>query len=168
MRPRLYRKSRAFATPVPGPFSGPGWPPAKESLSLLEAPAILLTAAVTALAILLCIGFAILVARTRRAVGIEPPAMSGDPRLERALRVQGNTVEGFIVFLPALWLAAIYFQGWAPPVIGLAWCLGRIIFAAGYMAAPEKRHIGFAISIFSVLALVVLGVIGIVNAWLAA
>ena len=135
---------------------------------MLEAPAILLTAAVTALAILICIAFAILVARTRRSTGIEPPAMTGHPRLERALRVQGNTVEGFIVFIPALWLAAIYFQGWGPPIIGLIWCLGRVIFAAGYMAAAEKRHIGFAISIFSVLALVVLGGIGIVNAWLAA
>jgi uncharacterized membrane protein YecN with MAPEG domain len=134
---------------------------------MLEAPAILLTAAVTALSILLCIGFAILVARVRRATGIEPPAMGGDPRLERALRVQGNTMEGFVVFLPALWLAAVYFQGWVPPLIGLAWCLGRIIYAGGYMAAAEKRHIGFAISIFSVLALLVLAGIGIVNAWMA-
>lgn len=135
---------------------------------MLATPAILLTAAVTALSILLCIGFAILVARTRRATGIEPPTMSGDPRLERALRVQGNTMEGFVVFLPALWLAALYFHGWVPPIIGLIWCLGRLIFAAGYMAAAEKRHIGFAISIFSVLALVVLAGIGIVNAWLVA
>jgi uncharacterized membrane protein YecN with MAPEG domain len=135
---------------------------------LLEAPAILLTAAVTALAILIAIGFAILVSRVRRSVDIFPPAMSGDPRLERALRVQGNTVEGFIVFVPALWLAALYFQGWVPPIIGLIWCLGRLIFAVGYMAAPEKRAIGFGISILSVLALVVLAGIGIVNAWLAA
>jgi uncharacterized membrane protein YecN with MAPEG domain len=134
---------------------------------MLEAPAILLSAAVTALAILIAIGFAILVSRVRRSVGIFPPAMSGDPRLERALRVQGNTVEGFIVFIPALWLASLYFQGWVPPVIGLIWCAGRIVFAIGYMAAPEKRHIGFAISILSVLALVVLAGIGIINAWLA-
>ena len=135
---------------------------------MLGAPDTLLTAAVTALAILIAIGFAILVARVRRATGIEPPAMSGDPRLERALRVQGNTVESFIVFIPGLWLAAIYFQGWVPPIIGFVWCLGRIIFAAGYMKSAEKRHIGFAISIFSVLALVVLAVIGIINAGLAA
>jgi len=135
---------------------------------MLQAPAILLTAGVTALSILMCIGFAMLVARTRRATGIQPPTMSGDPRLERALRVQGNTMEGFVVFLPALWLAAIFFHGWLPPIIGLIWCAGRIIFAAGYMTAAEKRHIGFAISMFSVLALVALGVIGIVSAWLAA
>ena len=53
---------------------------------MLAAPATLLTAAVTLLTILIAIGTAILVARTRRTTGIQPPAMSGDPRLERALR----------------------------------------------------------------------------------
>jgi glutathione S-transferase len=131
----------------------------------LAAPAMLLTAAVTLLAILIAIGTAILVARTRRTTGIQPPVMTGDPRLDRALRVQGNTVEGFIVFLPALWLAALYFQGWVPPVIGLAWCLGRIAYAVGYMSDASRRHIGFAICMFAVLILVVLAAIGIVTDW---
>ena len=135
---------------------------------MLATPDIILSGAVTLLAILIAIGFAILVARTRRATGIEPPAMGGNPRLDRALRVQGNTVEGFIVFVPALWLATLYFHGWIPPLIGLIWCAGRITFAVGYMAAAEKRHIGFAISIFSVLALVILAGIGMVGAWMAA
>ncbi|HMH65465.1 MAG TPA: MAPEG family protein [Rhizomicrobium sp.] len=132
---------------------------------MLSAPATLLTAIATLLAILISIGTAILVARTRNSTGIQPPAMSGDARLERALRVQGNTVEGFIIFLPALWLAAIYFQGWAPPIIGLVWCLGRIVYAVGYSADANRRHIGFGICIFSVLILVVLAAIGIVGAW---
>lgn len=129
------------------------------------APATLLTAAVTLLAILVTIGTAILVARVRRSTGIQPPAMSGDPRLERALRVQGNTTEGFIVFLPALWLAALYFQGWVPPIIGLVWCLGRIFYAAGYVADAERRHLGFAVCMFSVIILMILAAVGIFNAW---
>jgi uncharacterized membrane protein YecN with MAPEG domain len=131
----------------------------------LSAPATLLTGLVTLLAILIAIGTAILVARTRRTSGIQPPAMSGDPRLERALRVQGNTVESFIVFLPALWLAALYFQGWIPPIIGLVWCVGRVAYAAGYMADANRRHIGFLICILSILALVILAAIGIFGAW---
>src|SRR3954467_11633185 len=103
-------------------------------MMMLSAPATLLTAAVTLLAVLIAIGTAMLVARTRTVTGIQPPAMSGDPRVERALRVQGNTGESFIVFLPALWLAALYFQGWIPPIIGLVWCLGRVVYAMGYMA----------------------------------
>ena len=131
----------------------------------LSAPAMLLTALVSLLAILIAIGTAILVARVRRATGIFPPAMSGDPRVERALRVQGNTVEGYVVFLPALWLAALYFQGWVPPIIGLVWCVGRLVYAAGYMVDANRRHVGFLICILSVFALVVLAAIGIINAW---
>ena len=131
----------------------------------LSAPATLLTGLVTLLAILIAIGTTILVARVRRSTGIQPPAMSGDPRLERALRVQGNTVEGFIVFLPALWLAALYFQGWGPPIIGLIWCLGRIIYALGYSRDAGARLPGFALTIFPTLILILLAIIGIVKAW---
>ena len=134
---------------------------------MLSAPATLLTALVTLLAIVISIGTALLVARVRTVTGIQPPAMSGDPRIERALRVQGNTMESFMMFLPALWLAALYFQGWVPPIIGLVWCLGRIIYAAGYVKAAERRHLGFLISIVSIFALIVLAAIGIVGAWTA-
>ena len=129
---------------------------------MLATPDIILTGAVTLLAILIAIGFSILVARTRLATGILPPAMSGEPRLERTLRVQGNTVEGFMVFIPALWLATLYFHGWIPPLIGLIWCIGRILFAVGYIADAEKRHIGFRISMLSVLALVILAAWGLI------
>jgi glutathione S-transferase len=135
---------------------------------ILSAPATLLTAAVTLLAVLVALWTAILVSRARHRAGIPPPAVTGSPDLECALRVQANTVEQFILFLPALWVAAIYFQGWAPPIIGLIWCVGRILFALGYKAIkPSARAPGFALTILSTLVLVVLGVIGIVQAWMA-
>lgn len=132
----------------------------------LDSPDIIWTGAVTILAILIGIGFGLTVARARGITGIAAPAMDGDPRLERALRVQGNTLEGFVLFLPALWLAALYFQGWIPPLIGLVWCIGRILFAVGYLKDAEKRHLGFGIAMLSVVALVILAVIGLVNAWM--
>lgn len=135
---------------------------------MLATPDAILTAAVTLLAILIGIGFSILVARTRLANNILPPAMSGNPKVERALRVQGNTVEGMLLFLPALWLAELYFHGWVPPLIGLIWCLGRILFAFCYMKDAEKRHIGFRISMLSVLALVLLAIYGLIVSWSAA
>ena len=136
---------------------------------MLSAPATLLTAAVTLLAVLIALWTAILVSRTRTRVKIPPPAVSGSPELECALRVQANTVEQFILFMPALWLAALYFQGWVPPVIGLIWCVGRILFALGYKAIkPQARAPGFALTVLSTLALVILAVIGIAQAWMAA
>ena len=124
----------------------------------------LLTALVTLLAVLVSLGMGIVVARTRRKVGIWPPAMTGAPELDRAVRVQGNTLEQFVIFVPALWLAALYFQGWAPPVLGLIWCIGRIIYAGQYLA-DKKRNIGFQLTVFPTILLVILAIIGIVQAW---
>jgi len=124
----------------------------------------LLTALVTLIAVLISLGMGILVARTRGKVGIWPPAMTGAPELDRAVRVQGNTLEQFVIFVPALWMAALYFQGWAPPILGLVWCIGRIIYAGQYLA-DKKRFLGFQLTVFPTIILVILGVIGIVNAW---
>ena len=133
---------------------------------LLSAPAIILTAAVTLLAVLVTLAFAIGVARARKATGIDAPAMGGAPALDRALRIHGNTVEQFVMFLPALWLAALYFQGWAAPILGLIWCLGRIVYAFVY-GDTKQRFPGFALTIFPTLILIVLAAIGIVSAWTA-
>lgn len=132
----------------------------------LASPALLLTALVTALAVLISLGMGILVARTRRKAGIWPPAMTGAPELDRAVRVQGNTLEQFVIFVPALWLAALYFQGWVPPILGLIWCSGRIVYAAQYMAG-KKRLIGFQMTVLPTIILVILAIIGIVQAWIA-
>jgi uncharacterized membrane protein YecN with MAPEG domain len=137
---------------------------------LLATPVIILTAAVTILAALICLGTAILVARTRGRHKVSPPAMTGAFAVECALRVQGNTVEQVVIFLPLLWVAALYFHaiGWLVPLIGLCWCIGRILYAAGYMAEPRKRELGFGISVISSILLALLGMIGLVQAWMAA
>ena len=133
---------------------------------MLSAPATLLTAAATVLAILVSVATSILVARTRSKTGIQPPVMTGPPELERALRVQANTVEQFVIFVPALWLAALYFQGWIPAALGLVWSLGRIIYIFQYRAG-KNRFIGFSLTIWPTLILAVLAIIGIVQAALA-
>jgi len=133
----------------------------------LGAPAILLTAAATVLAILISVGTGILVASVRRRVNIFPPVMTGAPELDRAVRVQGNTLEQFVLFVPSLWLAALYFQGWIPPALGLVWCLGRVIYVWLYMSG-KNRIVGFGLTIYSTLILVLLAIIGIVQAWMVA
>lgn len=134
---------------------------------ILAVPATLLTAAVTLLAVIISLAFAINVARTRSRVKIDAPEMTGHPDLVRALRIQGNTVEQAVLFLPALWVAALYFQGWAPPILGLIWCVGRVVYFFVYGSA-KQRFPGFALTIFPTLILIVLGIIGVVQAWMAA
>jgi uncharacterized membrane protein YecN with MAPEG domain len=135
---------------------------------LIAAPVMILTSAVTVLAALVCLGTAILVARVRRREKISPPAMTGSFAVECALRVQGNTTEQVVIFLPVLWIATLYFQGWVPPLIGLVWCLARILYAYAYMSEPKSRSVGFALSVFCSIGLAILSIWGLIQAWTVA
>jgi uncharacterized membrane protein YecN with MAPEG domain len=99
---------------------------------------------------------------------IDAPAMTGHPEFERAVRVHLNTMEAIVVFLPALWLAALYFGGWIPAVLGLVWVIGRIVYMLGYTADPKKRSAGFGIQALATILLIVLAIVGIVQASMAA
>lgn len=134
---------------------------------ILAAPAIILTAAVTLLAVLIVTLLAIHVSRVRREQNVPPPAITGSEAFERIVRVHANTIESMVMFLPSLWLAALYFPGWWAPILGLIWCLGRIVYAFGYQAAADKRTPGFIIGQLSIVVLWILAVIGVVQAWMA-
>ena len=66
------------------------------------------TALVTCLSILFYFFTSVRVARARAAFGVKAPAISGDPDFERVFRVQMNTLEWMPIYLPSLWLFAIY------------------------------------------------------------
>ncbi|HEX3811136.1 MAG TPA: MAPEG family protein [Rhizomicrobium sp.] len=139
-------------------------------------PVTLLTAVVTLLALLFYFWTGFNVGRMRGKHGVKAPAMTGDPEFERSVRVQMNTLEWIVVFLPVLWLATMYFSpamsmvylSWLPPVLGIVWIIGRFMYMQGYMAAADKRGTGFMIAGIAVIALFVLDIIGIVMAWTAA
>ncbi len=131
-------------------------------------PVELLSAAVAVVAVLFIAYTFVNVAIARGKTRIEAPAVTGHPTLERAYRVQLNTVEQAIMFFPLLWLATRYFHslGWLPAAFGLLWIIGRFIYLRGYMESPAKRSTGFLISLAASLGLLVLSIIGIVQTWL--
>jgi uncharacterized membrane protein YecN with MAPEG domain len=116
-------------------------------------------AIVTLITALLYFGMAAQVARTRTKVGIQAPLMTGDPLLERTIRAHLNTGEWMPIFLPSLWLFAIYWSPLWAAILGLAWIVGRIVYFLGYVAAPTKRFPGFFIQSLAVFALL-LGALG--------
>ncbi|MEO8746826.1 MAG: MAPEG family protein [Rhodanobacter sp.] len=125
-----------------------------------------LPALATLLAILLLFATTVMTARARGKYGIKAPAVSGHPGFERAYRVQMNTIESSVMFLPTLWLAAMYgFSGWAG-IAGLVWVAGRVWYAAAYVIDPAKRGPGFAIGMLAFLALLVMAAIGVCRALL--
>ena len=99
---------------------------------------------------------------------MKAPATSGAPEFERAFRIQQNTLEQMMLFLPSLWLfAALVSDSWAG-VAGLAWVIGRILYALGYARAAEKRSAGFGVAILANLVLLIGALVGwFLRAWVA-
>jgi uncharacterized membrane protein YecN with MAPEG domain len=121
-------------------------------------------AIVTLLALLVYFWMVLGVGGARRKSGIKAPAMTGDPVLERAVRVQANTLEWLPIFLPSLWLCHLFWQaedqtGLVVPAIGAVWILGRILYALGYVQDPAKRSMGFLIQFVASIVLL-LGALG--------
>lgn len=103
----------------------------------------------TAIVTLLALGFyfftGIAVAKARAKFGVKAPAIIGHPDFERVFRVQMNTLEWLPLFLPSLWLFAIYVSDIAAATLGVVWIFGRILYFRGYAEAAEKRETGFGI-----------------------
>ena len=89
---------------------------------------------------------------------------TGPEPFERALRVQQNTLEQLVFFLPCLWLAALLDNPSIASLLGFIWVGGRLAYAIGYLQAPEKRGPGFGISFLSSAVLLVMALVGSLRA----
>ena len=111
------------------------------------------TALVTCLAILVYFYSSILVSKARGKFGVKLPAISGNPDFERVFRAQMNTLEWLPIFLPSLWLSAVYISDPLAAGLGLVWVVGRILYILGYAQAIAKRGRGFAIQALAAIVL---------------
>jgi glutathione S-transferase len=121
---------------------------------------------ITLLALIQLVYFSLLVGRARGRYGIHAPATTGNEHFERYYRVQVNTIETLILFLPALWIAAKY---WSPKwvsIIGAVYLVGRMLYLRAYVREPKQRSLGYGLSALPVLVLIVAGLAGIVRALL--
>lgn len=110
--------------------------------------------------------FAVGAARGRH--GVKAPATTGHPDFERVFRVQMNTLEASVMFLPALWLAAAFGDpAWAAG-FGALWLVGRVHYAVMYARDAQRRGPGFVIGLLALSARLVQGGWGIATALLAA
>ena len=119
---------------------------------------------VAILAVLQYILFSALTGSARGKSGLKAPAVTGHEGFERMYRVQMNTLELMIGFLPALFLAAKY---WSPVMvagIGAVYLIGRLLYWRAYVSLPSTRTAGFVLSLLPTVILVVLALIGILLA----
>ena len=126
------------------------------------------SAAVTIIALIVYFVLGANVARARGRYKVAAPAVDGDPAFARVYRVQQNTLEQIVLFLPALWLFALTVgDPWAG-LIGLVWPIGRILYARGYYRDAEKRGPGFILTMAPTMVLLIGAGIAIVRAALVA
>ena len=124
-----------------------------------------LPALMTLLAVLWYVVTGVQVGRARTKYKVAAPATTGDPAFERAYRVQMNELEQLVAFLPAMWIYAWFGNPRYAAIACGVWIAGRVIYALGYWADANKRHLGFAISSFAFAITWVAALISVVR-WL--
>ena len=107
-----------------------------------------------------------LVGRARGKYGVKAPAVTGHAIFERTFRVQQNTLEGLVVFLPALWLFAAYLNPLIAAGLGIVGIIGRAIYARAYIVDPDTRGPGIMICGIVNIVLLLGGLVGVLRALL--
>lgn len=117
---------------------------------------------IAVLAIFQFIVFGFLVGKAREKYGVKAPAISGNELFERAFRVQMNTLEQLVCFLPALFLAGAYWPQPYVAILGAVYLVGRTLYQRAYVADPAKRGLGFMLTILPTFLLLIAGLVGAV------
>ncbi len=118
---------------------------------------------VTALALLQFIVFGFKVGSARGKYGVKAPAVTGNEIFERCFRVQQNTLEQLVVFIPGLYIFGRYVNPLWAAGLGVVYLIGREIYAASYVKDPAKRSLGFGLTFLPSVMLLAGGLLGAVR-----
>ena len=112
--------------------------------------------------------FGILVGRARGKYNVPAPAVGGDPVFERYFRVQQNTAEQIIIFLPAIFLASNLWDPIYAAGLGVVYLVGRVLYLRSYVSDPKSRAAGFALTFLPSVIMLIASLISVVSNLVAA
>jgi len=115
---------------------------------------------VASLAVLEYLAFAVLVGRARMKSHVMAPSTTGDEAFNRAFRVQQNTLEQIVAFLPVLLIAGLYWPQAVVAGIGAVWLAGRLLYRQQYVKNPASRAPGFALTLLPTVVLTLMVLAG--------
>jgi uncharacterized MAPEG superfamily protein len=118
---------------------------------------------VTVLALIEYLIFALMAGSAGGRFGIAVSATNGEPTFERYLRVQQNTLEALIVFLPSLWIFAHRVSNGLAIVLALIFIAARAEYFRGYSSSPEGRSIGARVTLGVNVVLLVGAFLGLIG-----
>lgn len=97
---------------------------------------------------------------------VEAPACSGDETFERRFRVQQNTLEQLVVFVPGMLIFAnVASAAWAV-VPGVVFLVGRALYARAYVRDPKRRGPGMVLTFLANATLVGGALVAVLSALL--
>jgi glutathione S-transferase len=118
------------------------------------------------LALLQYIWFTMRVGLGRGKYKIDAPACAGDENFERLFRVQQNTMEQLIVFVPATFAFAYYLSPLWALAPGVVFILGRFLYSNEYISDPKTRALGMGLTLLANVVLVLGALFGLVKSML--
>src|SRR5712672_1645823 len=86
------------------------------------------------------------VARARVRYNIPAPATTGNEVFERYFRVQMNTLEQLVIFVPAILMFAVYWSPYVAAALGAVFLVGRLVYFFTYVRDPKTRELGFILT----------------------
>lgn len=107
--------------------------------------------------------FIVLVGKARSKFNVAAPAITGHDGFERYYRVQMNTIEMLIMFIPSIFLAATYWSPYLMAVLGLCYLIGRVLYFRAYIN-EKNRKIPFLMGLIPILIFIIMGVLGTLRA----
>jgi len=111
--------------------------------------------------------FAFLVGLARGRTGVVAPVISGNPEFERYFRVQQNTLERLVIFIPSLWVFSYFVNPTAGAIAGVVFIVSRAAYCIGYVSDPPKRKLGYNLGELANNVLMLGSIIGIVYSYVA-
>lgn len=109
--------------------------------------------------------FGLKVGMARGKYEVHAPAVSGHPVFERYYRVQMNTLEQLLLFIPGIMMFAYWVRPDVAAGLGVVFFIGRVIYFRSYVADPKARGLGFALTVLPSLAmLIVAAVFAVISA----
>lgn len=105
--------------------------------------------------------FTFRVGAARGKYGIKAPSTTGHETFERLFRVQQNTMEQLIVFIPSMVLFSTYLSARWVLAPGIVFIIGRQLYAHEYVSDPASRTPGTALSMVANAVLLIGALVGI-------
>jgi uncharacterized membrane protein YecN with MAPEG domain len=113
------------------------------------------------LALIQYVIFTLRVGANRAKYHVDAPKTEGNETWERLFRVQQNTLEQLIIFIPAMWFFSLYLSELWALVPGLMFIVGRQLYAHEYVGDPRSRVPGMALTLLANAVLMIGAVAGV-------